>query len=66
MNISFFRTLYNQKRIKMNAIAITLLVVHPSSAASSATSPGGYVIGAIISLLILVYLIYSLIKPEKF
>jgi K+-transporting ATPase KdpF subunit len=66
MNISFFRTLYKQKQIKMNAIATTLLVVSTSSAASSATSPGGYVIGAIISLLIMVYLIYSLIKPEKF
>ena len=26
----------------------------------------GYVLGALIALLILVYLIYSLIKPEKF
>jgi len=26
----------------------------------------GYVIGAIIALLILIYLLYSLIKPEKF
>ena len=26
----------------------------------------GYVIGAVIALLILVYLLYSLIKPEKF
>ena len=37
----------------------------------SAGSPGmnltpGYVIGAVIALLILGYLIYSLIKPEKF
>ena len=28
--------------------------------------PTGYVIGAIIALAILAYLIYSLIKPEKF
>lgn len=26
----------------------------------------GYIIGAIIALLLLVYLFYSLIKPEKF
>jgi len=26
----------------------------------------GYLIGAIIALLILIYLMYSLIKPEKF
>jgi len=34
------------------------------------TLPGsliwGYVAGAVIALLILVYLVYSLIKPEKF
>jgi K+-transporting ATPase KdpF subunit len=26
----------------------------------------GYVVGAIIALLILLYLLYSLVKPEKF
>jgi K+-transporting ATPase KdpF subunit len=50
----------------MNAITISLVVVPPASAASTASSPGGYVIGAIVSLLIMVYLIYSLVKPEKF
>ena len=29
-------------------------------------SPGGYLIGALIAILILGYLLYSLIKPEKF
>jgi len=29
-------------------------------------TPFGYVIGAVIALLILIYLLYSLIKPEKF
>jgi K+-transporting ATPase KdpF subunit len=29
-------------------------------------NPAGYAIGALISLFILAYLIYSLIKPEKF
>ena len=29
-------------------------------------TPGGYAIGALIALLILGYLLYSLIKPEKF
>jgi K+-transporting ATPase KdpF subunit len=28
--------------------------------------PAGYIIGAFIALFILVYLLYSLIKPEKF
>ena len=29
-------------------------------------NPVGYIIGAIIALLILGYLLYSLVKPEKF
>jgi K+-transporting ATPase KdpF subunit len=49
----------------MKAIAISLLAVSPSSTVAT-SSTGGYVIGAIISLFIMVYLIYSLIKPEKF
>jgi len=32
----------------------------------STGTPAGYVIGALIALLILGYLLYSLIKPEKF
>lgn len=32
----------------------------------STGTPGGYTIGALIALLILGYLLYSLIKPEKF
>ena len=30
------------------------------------SSPTGYIIGAIIAIVILGYLVYSLIKPEKF
>ena len=44
----------------------SLMVVAPTSPPQQSSHPGGYVIGAIISLLILVYLIYSLVKPEKF
>jgi len=33
---------------------------------SSTATSGGYTIGALIALLILVYLVYALIKPEKF
>jgi len=29
-------------------------------------SPAGYTIGAVIALIILAYLLYSLIKPESF
>jgi len=40
--------------------AIILLDTQPSG------TPAGYVIGALIAVLILGYLLYSLIKPEKF
>ncbi|MEI8087239.1 MAG: K(+)-transporting ATPase subunit F [Paludibacter sp.] len=34
--------------------------------ATEMSTPTGYIIGAVIALAILGYLIYSLIKPEKF
>ncbi|MFH1119685.1 MAG: K(+)-transporting ATPase subunit F [Bacteroidota bacterium] len=37
-----------------------------TSGSASANSPTGYLVGIVISLLILGYLIYSLVKPEKF
>lgn len=40
-----------------------LLLANTSSAMNSAT---WYILGGIISVAILVYLIYTLIKPEKF
>jgi K+-transporting ATPase KdpF subunit len=40
--------------------AIILLEIPPTG------TPAGYVIGALIALLILGYLVYALIKPEKF
>ena len=39
---------------------IILLDIQPTG------TPEGYVIGALIALLILGYLLYALIKPEKF
>jgi len=45
----------------MNAI----ILMNTSSPVEVSTSLG-YLIGAVIALLILVYLLYSLIKPEKF
>jgi K+-transporting ATPase KdpF subunit len=41
---------------------ILLIAGKPVEASSSA----GYVIGTLIALLIFAYLIYSLVKPEKF
>jgi K+-transporting ATPase KdpF subunit len=43
-----------------------LAVVPVHSAASVSNGPVSYLIGGIIGLLILGYLIYSLIRPEKF
>jgi K+-transporting ATPase KdpF subunit len=37
-----------------------------SANSSGMNNAGGYIIGAIIALLILGYLLYSLFKPEKF
>jgi K+-transporting ATPase KdpF subunit len=45
----------------MNA---TILLTASSPVEVSSTL--GYVIGAVIAVLIMVYLLYSLIKPEKF
>jgi K+-transporting ATPase KdpF subunit len=39
----------------------TILLVN-----QAVSTPLGYIIGAVISLFILGYLLYSLIKPEKF
>jgi K+-transporting ATPase KdpF subunit len=49
----------------MKTFKTTLLIVAPIATATG-SGTGGYIIGAVISLLILIYLIYSLIKPEKF
>ena len=43
--------------------ATILLVTSQTSEVSTST---GYLIGAVIALFILVYLVYSLLKPEKF
>ena len=45
----------------MNAI-----ILLDTSSSLTMSNTMGYEIGAVIALLILVYLLYSLIKPEKF
>jgi K+-transporting ATPase KdpF subunit len=45
----------------MNAI-----ILMSTSTPIEVATPYGYVTGAVIALLILVYLLYSLVKPEKF
>lgn len=53
--------LYHKKVSAMNA---TILLVSSEPVETNLSS--GYVTGAIIALLILGYLLYSLVKPEKF
>jgi len=49
------------------ASSFILLVAIPSSQeVTAANGPNSYLIGGIIALLIMGYLIYSLIRPEKF
>ena len=44
-----------------------ILVVTPVTAdTAKSVGPNGYLIGGIIALFIMCYLIYSLIRPEKF
>jgi|WetSurSiteA1Bulk_404760.scaffolds.fasta_scaffold233691_1 K+-transporting ATPase KdpF subunit len=49
----------------MNTAKTSLILVVPVTTAAG-TGTAGYIIGAVISLFILIYLIYSLINPEKF
>ena len=53
--------LHQIKNTDMNAII--LLTKSQSVEVSTST---GYIVGAVIALLILGYLLYSLLKPEKF
>jgi K+-transporting ATPase KdpF subunit len=50
--------------MKASGILITVLPVQSGVAVSN--SPASYIIGGIIALLILGYLIYTLLRPEKF
>ena len=40
--------------------------VHTSANNAAANGPVSYLIGALIALIIMGYLVYSLLKPEKF
>jgi len=53
--------LYQTKNTNMHAI-----ILLTNSKVFEANSSTGYIVGAVIALLILGYLVYSLLKPEKF
>lgn len=53
--------------MKAKAFASVVTTVIPSETNTAiSNSPAGYIIGSIIALLIIGYLIYTLIYPDKF
>ena len=53
-------------KTKFASSFISLLVINPNSDATVSNGPISYLIGGIVALLILGYLIYTLLRPEKF
>ena len=54
----------------MKTVFSMYLTVQPAAAATNIAAEmnnlRGYILGAIIAMILLAYLVYSLIKPEKF
>ena len=53
-------------KTKIPLSLMSLLVVPVNSDTAVSNTPGSYLIGGIIALLIMGYLIYTLFRPEKF
>jgi K+-transporting ATPase KdpF subunit len=53
-------------KTKFASSFISLVVVPPHSDAAVSNGPVSYLIGGIIAFLILGYLIYTLLRPDKF
>jgi K+-transporting ATPase KdpF subunit len=53
-------------KTKFPGMFLPLIVVHPSSDVAVSNGTVSYLIGGIVALLILGYLIYTLLRPEKF
>jgi K+-transporting ATPase KdpF subunit len=53
-------------KTKITASFIPLVVIPTYSEAALSNGPVSYLIGGIIALLILGYLIYTLLRPDKF
>jgi K+-transporting ATPase KdpF subunit len=47
-------------------MSLTVVPINTDTAASASNSPVSYLIGAIVALLIMGYLIYTLLRPDKF
>jgi K+-transporting ATPase KdpF subunit len=53
------------KKIKVSK-SIVFLIAAPAATDTASAGPQVYLIGGIIALLIMIYIVYSLIRPEKF
>jgi K+-transporting ATPase KdpF subunit len=53
-----------KNRIPISIVSLLVVPVQPDAAVSN--SPVSYLIGGIIALLIMGYLIYTLLRPDKF
>jgi K+-transporting ATPase KdpF subunit len=53
-----------KKKAATSLMSLAVIPVHPDAAVSN--SPVSYIVGGVIALLILGYLIYTLLRPEKF
>ena len=56
----------NNMKTKVVTSFILFVAAPPSSGAAVSNGPLSYLIGGIIALLIMGYLVYTLLKPEKF
>ncbi len=53
-------------KIKFPALSVLVSVLPDNPDTAASNGPVSYIIGGIIALLIMGYLIYTLIRPEKF
>jgi K+-transporting ATPase KdpF subunit len=53
-------------KIKVLKLFILLAAVPTPSGAAASNDPVSYLIGAIIAFLIMCYLVYTLVRPDKF
>lgn len=63
LNFRTSKTFHMKTRISSSFLLLTAV---PASSDAAGNGSHGYIIGGIIAVLIMAYLIYSLIRPEKF
>jgi K+-transporting ATPase KdpF subunit len=56
----------NIMKTKISTLFMSLIVVPVNTDITASNSPISYLIGGIIALLIMGYLIYTLLRPDKF